>query len=314
MEKQSGSSREKELLRSLEELVDSKDSDQIYANSFLGFCSRLLSIRPKADTDFRLSLQQDLLKKHPAYLEKKVNAPLLNKFNMLKNMMRGLSAMEGGELPTKTRVKRFAFGSVPALAIVLALIIAIGNSRVDIARAMEILESDPQISAVIERYDLKVQHVEMRSNLGYIFLDSDPGIDDVEVTIIVDLNRETVWKIVAQESKIMSKDEITGYLDGKEAYWAKKKKEFAAEAERLGMTSEEYMTHLKKEGAAKFEEKAAARGMTPGEYKTYLADEKAAKVEAYLAEFAAKAESMGMTVEEYKAYLTEIKEAKKTKF
>lgn len=330
MRKESDISREKALLKGLEDLIDSKDAGQKYANSFLGFCSRLLSIRPKADTDFRLSLQQDLLKKHPAYLEKKVNAPLFNKFNMLKSMMRGLSAITGGELPTRTRVRRFAFGSVPALAIVLALIIAIGNPQVDIARAMEILADDPQISAVIEEYDLKVQGVEVRDNVAYIFLDLDPDKGDLEVTITVDLDDGTIGKTIAEEGEIIQDEEVVGtvgeltakkegvvldvpdikaYFDKKKACFRKMKIAFAAKAERMGMSPAEYKAHLAKEESAAFTAKAEEIGMTPKEYKAYLVEEKIVKVKPYLEKmkeaFAAKAERMGMTPEEYKAYLAE---------
>jgi hypothetical protein len=310
MEKQSDDSREKELLKSLEDLVESEDTDKRYAGSFLGFCARLLSLKPRADADFKLSLEQELLEKHPAHIAKEVDAPVPNIFSSLGNRLRELASTARGELLTMRPLKRLAFGSVPALAIVLALIIAIGNPQVDIARAMEILDSDPHISAVIEAYGLEVQHVKVKGNIGYILLDRDPNVDDVEITIAVDMGNGTVWKIVVQERKILSKSEISGYLDEREADLSKKKKGFAVKAERLGMTLEEYTTHLKKEDYAKFEKGAAARGMTPEEYKTYLAEEKTDKAESYLAEFSAKAESMGMTPAELKAYLAEENAAK----
>jgi len=310
MERHSDTSKQEGLLESLEDLVNSQGVDKKYTGSFLGFCARLLSVKPKVDAAFRQSLEQDLLKRHPAYLAKDVEAPLGSAFHVLGNRLRGMASIAKGELLTMKPLKRLAFGSVPALAIVLAVIIAIGNPRVDSARAIEILKNDPQISAVIEAYDLRVQYVKMKGNLGYIFLDRDPGFDDVEATIVVDLSRETVWKIVAQEGKILSKSEITDYLDGKETRWAEKERELSAEAERQGMTFKQYLTDIKKESAVAFERQAAAKGMTIEEYKAYLGDEKAAEVEAYLAEFEAKAESMGMTPEEYKAYLVEEKSAK----
>lgn len=307
MKKHSHTSEEKELLKSLGDMIGSQDTDKGYSGSFLNFCARMLSVRPEANADFKLSLEQDLLKRHPAYLVKEADASMNSAFNVLGNKLRGLAAKVKREFLTMIPLKRLAFGGVPALAIILALIIAIGNPRVDTARAIEILENDPHISAVIEAYGLRVRHVKMWGNLGYILLDRDPYFEDVEATIIVDLERKTVWKIVAQEGRLLSKSEVTGYLDDREAYWADKKRELAAEGERQGMTFLEYITHLKKEGAAKSEKKAAAKGMTPEEYKTHLADEKAARVEAYIAEFTAKAESMGMTADEYKAYLAEKK-------
>ncbi len=300
MEKQRGNAGEKELLKSLEGLVENQDTGKRYAGSFLDFCARLLSIRPKADVEFKLSLEQDLLEKHPAYLAEEADSRLNSPPIVSGKKLRGWAARLSGILLNGNPLKRLAFGSVPVLAIVLALIIAIGNPRVDIARAVEILESDPQISAVIETYGLRVRHVKMWGNLGFILLDRDPYFEDVEVTIVVDLKQETVWKIVADEGGVLSKSEVTGYLDTKEANWAKQKSVWVAEAERQGMSFLEYITHLKKEGAVEFGKRAAAKGMTPDEYRDDLADEKAAEAEAYLAAFAAKAESLGMTPGELK--------------
>ncbi len=310
MEKHSDIPKEKELLKSLEDLVDGRDTGQKETGSFLAFCARLLSVKPKADPDFKLSLEQDLLEKHQAHLVRGGNSSVDNALNVLGRGLHGWVAAAKEALFTPKPLKRLAFGGVPVLVIVLAVIIAVGNPRVDIARAVEIMERDPHISALIETYGLSVGHVKMWGNLGYILLDRDPDFEDLEVTIIVDLERKLVWKIVAQEGRVLSKREITGYLDDREAHWADKKKALAAEAERQGMTFLEYITHLKKEGAAKLEEKAAAKGMTPEEYKAQLADEKAAKVEAYVAAFAEKSERMGMTPEEYKAYLVEKKAGK----
>lgn len=318
MKRTSSNIDEKEMLKRLEGLIDSKDSRRRYSNSFLGFCARLLSIKPKEAAGFRSSLEQVLLEKHAAYVEKKADAAVTSKLGMLTARLHDLAVSANRVLLNMKPVKRAAFGSVPVLAIALALIIAVANPRVDIARAMEIMENDPQISSVIEAYNLKVQRIEMRDHLGYIFLDIDPDIDDVEVTIIVDLNRETVWKIVAREGAILSKDEITGYLDGKKAYWEEKKREFAAEAKRIGMTLEEYEAHIYEQKVAEFEAKAESMGMTPDEYKAYLAEKAISKVELYLkmdeGTFAAEAENMGMTPDEYKAYLTDEWEAEKSDF
>ena len=303
MEKQLEDAGEEELLKSLERLVESQAAGKEDPGSFLGFCARLLSVKPKADAGFKLALKRDLLVRHPAHLEEKADAASADGFGAIGRRWRGCVVTLIRKVLGINPIKRLAFGSVPVVAIVLAVIIAIGDPRVDTARAVEIMENDSQINAAIEAYGLRVRHVRTWKGLGYILLDRDPDFEDFEVTIVVDLERKTVWKIVAQEGQVLSKSEITGYLDDREAYWASKKRELAAEAEVQGMTFLEYITRLKKEGAAKFEEQAAAKGMTAEEYKIYLADEKAAGVEAHIAEFAAKAESMGMTAEEYKVYL-----------
>jgi len=291
---------EEGLIEHLDDLVDRSSTSRKHSSPFLDFSSRLIGIRPKADPSFESSLEQTLLGRHPANTMKTAANPV---FTRLRDWVGAAIHATWATRP----LKRLAFGGVPALAIVLALIIAIGNPRVDIARAVEILESDPQISAVIEAYGLRVRHVKMWKNLGYVLLDRDPYFEDVEVAIVVDLEKKTVWKIVAQDKQILSKSEITRYLEDKEAHWAKKKKQLAVEADRRGMSFMDYIAHLKREHAMDVEAKASAKGMTVEEYEDDLEDEKAAKAEAYLAEFTAKAESMGMTVEEYKAYLVEEK-------
>jgi len=302
---------EKGLLKRLDDLINGKDAGRGYFDSFLGFCARMLRIKPKADSGFESSLKHTLLKKHPGYAKDKIGASKLSKSNTLRSKLHDFAHDAIAALTNMKLIKRVAFGGVPVLAIVLALIIIVGNPRVDMARAVEIMESDPQIIAVIEAYDLRVQHVKVKGNIGYILLDRDPDFDDVEVTIAVDMENETVWKIVTQEGGFLSKSEITEYFSDKEANWAEYKKTFAAEAERMGLTLEEYEAQLYAQKAAEFSEKAEGMGMTPEEFKAYLAEEKTAKAEAYISEFRAKAESLGMTIEEYKAYLEAEKAAEK---
>ena len=275
---------DEELLDRLDNLIDGRDADRGYTNSFLRFCARLLSIKPEADPGFESSLEQMLLQKHPVYAKETARASAISRARTLSAHLGNVAAMARGVFANVKPSRRLAFGSVPALVIALALILVIGSPRVEIARAVEIMESDPLVSDAIEKYDLSVKGVKVWKDLAYIFLHPNPDFDQFEVTIIVDLSRETVWKIVAHEGEILSKSQITGYFDDKEAYWAEKKKEFAAEAGRMGMTLEEYKAHLHEQEAAEFAAKAESMGMTPEEYKAYLIEQKAAKVEAYLAD------------------------------
>jgi hypothetical protein len=85
MNKQNNNLEEKELLKKVEDLIDNKNSNQKFNNSFLGFCSRLFSVKPKTNVDFSLSLKRELLKKHSAYIEKKVESrSKINKLETLK--------------------------------------------------------------------------------------------------------------------------------------------------------------------------------------------------------------------------------------
>jgi len=302
MEEHPGRLEDRRLLNGLADEIEG-DADRETARSFMGFCSQLLSVRPKADDAFKLALARDLLRRHPAYVEGGAEARSAGRLKTAVSRLKDRAAMAARTVFGTKPLRYLAFGSAPALVIVLALIIAVGNPRVDIARAVEILENDPQINAVIKAYGLRVRHVKMWDHLGYILLDRDPDFEDVEVTIVVDLKSENVWKLVAQEGRILSKREITAYLDDKEAHWARKKREWAVEADRRGMTFEAYLAHIVEKSAAAFELGAAAKGMTPDEYKAYLYSERAFRAKAWLAEFTAEAESMGMTIEEYKAYL-----------
>lgn len=78
MKKQSGISEEKELLKKLEDSAGGKEAEERYTGSLLGFCARLLSVKPKADAESGLSLEQQLLERHPAHLAKKADAPMNN--------------------------------------------------------------------------------------------------------------------------------------------------------------------------------------------------------------------------------------------
>ena len=273
---------ENELLKRVEDLIDKKDANQKYTNSFLGFCSRLLSIRPKAEGDFQISLQQELLKKHPIHLEKKAETGKTGRSSKFNKMI--------GEFITRKNVKRFTFAAVPTLVILLAFAFTmIITPQLQEARAMEVVANDPQVRAVIEEYNLEVQEVKVKGNIAYIFLDQEDL--QLQVTIAVDLDNGTVGKIVKMDGKTYKTENI-----------GKSNPEFETKAEAKKMTAAEYKAYLSEQ----FEVKAEAMRMTVEEYKTHLAQQKKAKHESFKAEAQAK----GMTVEKYKVYLVEQYEAK----
>lgn len=209
------------------------------------------------------------------------------------------------------RVKRFGLLGVPVavISLVFAFSVLI-NPNIQTANALEVIANDSQVRAVIEEYDLKVQAVETRGDVAYIFLDTE----DMEVTITVDLRDGTVGKIVT-ENGITEESTVKDVKDDGA---------FEAKAEAKGMTVEEfkeYLTEQKKAGYQKIEEKAKAMGMSIEEYKAHVIREYEEKAEAkgmtvvefkkYLIEqnkaadrdFEAKAKENGMTVEEYKEYI-----------
>ena len=53
--------KDEELLKRVEDLIDGKNNHLRFTDSLLGFCARLFSVRPKADTAFEQSLKHRLL-------------------------------------------------------------------------------------------------------------------------------------------------------------------------------------------------------------------------------------------------------------
>ena len=84
MDKQNNNLGEKELLKRVEDLIDNKNSNQKFSNSFLGFCSRLFSVKPEINVDFQLSLKREFLKKYLAHIEERVESCDVNKINKLE--------------------------------------------------------------------------------------------------------------------------------------------------------------------------------------------------------------------------------------
>ncbi len=173
----------------------------------------------------------------------------------------------------------------------LALILAVGfvsffafiRPELQIADAMEIMANDKQVRAIIEEYNLEVQEVEIKDDIAYVFFNED-------VTITVDLDKETIGKIVTKvgeilEYEIPNIEELEKRID-------------EAKAEIKAMTTEEFKKHLieQKEAnaAGVFEERAEANYRTPEEYKEDL-----------IQEYKTEADSSGMTVDEFKKYLGE---------
>jgi len=278
MNKQINNLDEKELLKRVEELIDGKINNQKITNSFLEFCSHLFSIRPKTNADFQLSLKRELLKKHPIYFEKKVGPRSHNK---IQNLIITIK-----EFITMKKTKRFALIGVPVtLVIALAIIfISVINPGIQTAKAMEIIANDTQVRFVIEEYNLKVQEVVMKGDTAYIILDN---VDRSNVIVTVDMNNGTVGRIVKEIKENGDKT---------------KTKEFEKKAAAMGMTIEEFKTHLRE----RYEAKAESMGMTVKGFKKYLIDQEKSEHEA----FEKKAASNGMTVREYKIYLREGYEAK----
>jgi hypothetical protein len=112
MNKKFNNLKDEELLKKVEELIDGKIDRQRFADSFLGFCSRLIGVKPKPDADFQLSLKRSLLEK---YHEREVESrdSLVLKIINIRRFI------------TMKNVKWF----VPAGAVVaIALLVAVGIS------------------------------------------------------------------------------------------------------------------------------------------------------------------------------------------
>ncbi|MBW1914310.1 MAG: hypothetical protein JRI86_05160 [Deltaproteobacteria bacterium] len=291
MNKQTNNLDEKELLKTVEDLIDGKTSNQKFINSFLGFCSRLFSVRPKTDEPFQLSLKRELLKKHPAYFKKEVDS---RKKNKIQNLVVNIK-----EVISMKKTKLALIGVPATLVIALTIIFTSVISPVSqTARAMEIIANDPQIREVIERYNLDVQKVITKGNTAYIILNT---VDNVTHIMKMDLKNGTVEEIVKEQSEKniakyeafeqkaaamgMTVEEFKSYLQ----------EQYETKAESMGMSTEEFKKYLKnqkKTEAEAFEQKAAAMGMTVEEFKSYLQEQ-----------YETKAESMGMSTEEFKKYL-----------
>jgi len=295
MNKQTNNLDEKELLKRIEDLIDGKTSNQKFTSSFLGFCSRLFSVRPKTDADFQLSLKRELLKKHPAHFEKEVESRSDNKIQS--------SIITIKEFMTMKKTKRFALIGIPAtlviaFAVIFTLVI---NPAMQTARAMEIVASDPQVRSVIEDYNLDIQEVITKGNVAYIILNT---VDNSTHIMTVDLDSDTVGEIVKENDKNSNKSEsfeqkAAAIGMSVEEFKSYLQEQYEAKAESKDMSVEEFKGHLieqKKAEAKNFEEKAEANGMTVEEYKTYLREQ-----------YEAKAESKGMSVEEFKKYLEDQK-------
>jgi len=272
MNKQNNNLDEKELLKRVEDLIDGKTSNQKFTNSFLGFCSRLFSVRPKTDAGFQLSLRRELLKEHSANLEKEVE---LRKSNKIKNSLISIK-----EFMSMTKVKRTALIGVPATLLIAFAVIftSVINPIIQEAKAMEIVAQDPQVRSVIEEYNLNVQKVITKGDTAYIILDTTERVNYI---ITVDLDDGTVGRIVKGENGIRPKDRF-----------------FEEKASDMDMTVEEFRVHLKE----RYEAKAESMGMTSGEFKEYLIQQKKGRGAR---DFKEKAERMGLTVEELKQKMVE---------
>jgi len=279
--------------------------------------------------------QEDLIKK----LEntKTPDIEIQNHKQKLKMVLLGSGYFK--EKPIMFWTKKLA----PAGA-ALALILAIGfvsfftviRPELQIADAMEIIANNEQARAIIEEYNLEVQEVEIKDHVAYVFLNED-------VTITVDLDKETIGKIVTkieemlkyeipsieelekkieatkEEIKAMTTEEFKKHLiEQKEANAAGV---FEAKAEANYRTPEEYKEDL----IQKYETEADSRGMTLDEFKKYLGEQEDKQYEkripspttntwmtfeekkkAIYEAFKAEAEARGMTVEEYKEYIGEL--------
>jgi len=159
MNKEFNNLKDEELLKKVEELIDGKNDRQRFTDSFLGFCSRLIGVKPKPDADFQLSLKRGLLEKyHEREVESRDNLVLkiinIRRFITMKN------------------IKRFGLVGVPALAlaIVLALVFTVVNPKLQMARAMEIAKNDPQIQQLMEKYGVEIKQVELKDGKAYVLL------------------------------------------------------------------------------------------------------------------------------------------------
>ena len=157
MNKEFNNLKDEELLKKVEELIDGKNDRQRFTDSFLGFCSRLIGVKPKPDADFQLSLKRSLLEK---YREREVESH--------GNFVLKLTTIR--EFITMKNIKRFGLVGVPALAIILALIFTVVNPKLQMARAMEIAKNDPQIQQLMKNYGVEIKQVELKDGKAYVLL------------------------------------------------------------------------------------------------------------------------------------------------
>jgi len=270
---------EKELLNRIESLIDSENESQEYKDSFLGFCSRLFNIRPKADESFQSTLKQELLNKHAVQIEKRIEPR--------RNMRDYYHAIVNAIMPKTTGMRtmkvRIAYAAIVSLVLVLALVftIAMPSSQGREAYALEIMANDPLWRTVLQEYDIRVQEVEVENGIAYVFLEKD---SETEIIVSVDLQQGIMGKIVIETGDLVYEyDKMHELFD--DAFELRNKWEIK------DMTLEElkeYLIHQKDSLNRLFEGKAEANGMTPEKLKVYLIEK-----------FEAKAETEGMTIDEY---------------
>jgi hypothetical protein len=120
MNKRFNNLKDEDLLKKIEKLIDGKNDRQRFADSLLGFCSRLIGVKPKPDADFQLSLKRGLLQN---YYERKVESRD-NLFLKLTNIRRFI---------TKRNIKRFALGTATFAVIALMAVTIINPFGVSAA-------------------------------------------------------------------------------------------------------------------------------------------------------------------------------------
>jgi hypothetical protein len=181
------------------------------------------------------------------------------------------------------KIKLSILAGVLALVIIFALAFnMLISPQMKVAQAMEIMQNDPRVNAVIEEYNLQVEEVEVVGNVAYIFLYIEK--DGIEVTLTVDLESGTVGKIVSENGEIKAGE--INYDDEDNA--------FEKKAEAMGLSEEELKTKM----ILEYKVKAEKMGMTAEEFKAHLDNEKKEWDNKSVEE---KAEIKGMTVEEYEA-------------
>ncbi len=167
MNKQFNNLKDEELLKKVEKLIDGKNNRQRFTDSVLGFCSRLLGVKPKADTDFQLSLKRSLLEKyHEREVESRDNLPaeapaqagLVLKLITIKKFI------------TMRKIKRFGLVGVPAMAIIIALFFTVVSPKLQMARAMEIAKNDPQIQQLMEDYGVEIKQIKLQDGKAFVLL------------------------------------------------------------------------------------------------------------------------------------------------
>ena len=120
MNKRLNNLKDEDLLKKIEKLIDGKNDRQRFADSLLGFCSRLIGVKPKPDADFQLSLKRGLLQK---YYEREVESRD-NLFLKLTTIRRFI---------TKRNIKRFALGTATFAVIALMAVTIINPFGVSAA-------------------------------------------------------------------------------------------------------------------------------------------------------------------------------------